>query len=154
MLQFHGAAIRADEGEVGSQSRALVIYSMAGQASAFVIEQFLTASGIAHQARSMGRVVSERVQIGDDGGCLEIVERFVGRHSRARDAFLHNRDQFAFGAVGCVTELALAEIGVGERVAIGAMTVNAMDAVKSPAVFDVGGGIAVLRQERAGCQKK
>jgi hypothetical protein len=29
-----------------------------------------------------------------------------------------------------------------------------MDAVKTPAVFDIGGGIAVLREQRAGCQKK
>ena len=96
------------------------------------------------------------MQVGDDGGGLKIVDRFVRRHRRPGDAFFDDGDQFALCACGGgrAAKLASAEIGLGERVAVGAVAREAIGAIEASAVFDVGGCIAVLREERARYQKQ
>ena len=50
---------------------------------------------------------------------------------------------------GCLTELAQAEIGVGKRVAIRTVAAQAIGAVEASAIFYVGSGVAMLREENA-----
>src|ERR1700722_1627436 len=59
VLQFHGAAIGADQREIWCQAGARRIYSMTAQTSAFVVEQHLAARRIAGQGRGSRRVIGE-----------------------------------------------------------------------------------------------
>jgi hypothetical protein len=123
---------------------------MAAQASAFVFEQLLTSNGIARESRRPRRIVRERVEIGDDGGSLEIVERLVGRHGSSGNALFHDLDQLVFSArrCRCPAELAFTQIGVGDGVAIRSVASCAVGSIETSAIFDVGSRVAVLRQSQ------
>ena len=105
------------------------------------------ARGVASGQRA-GRAQRRRAQIRHDGAGIALIHVGLRRHARAGNAVADNLHDIVVrdGAL----ELALQQVDAGDLVALGTMAVDAIVGVLPPAVFDIGRGVFVLRQQRAG----